>query len=170
VQQLRAGNVNVRVDSRRNELQRAEQFFREALALAPDDVEARLRLGHTLGELGRHKEAAVELQTALDAKPDSKRLYLAELFLGRVEEALERRDVARRCYERAAALYPNAQSPELALSRLARQTGDRSAAQRSLERLASMVDIGVSDPWWGFYAPHNDDADVLVARMRQIGR
>ena len=170
VQQLRADAVNVTVDSRRAELQRAEQFFREALLLSPRAVDARVRLGHTLGELGRHKEAAVELRTALDAKSDAERLYLAELFLGRVEEALGRRDEARSRYERAAALYPNAQSPRLALSQLARQTGDDAAAQRSLQSLASRVDIDVSDPWWGFYTPHNDDADVLIARMRQIGR
>lgn len=169
VQQLRADAVNVTVNSRRAELQRSEQFFREALVLSPRAVDARVRLGHILGELGRHKEAALELRTALDAEPDVERLYLAELFLGREEEALGRRDDARRHYERAAALYPAAQSPRLALSRLARQVGDRASAQHSLQALAAMDDDDRVDPWWMFYEIHKDDADALMDQMRQIG-
>ena len=170
VEELRSADVSVRVSSRRAELQRAERFFRDALALAPDDADVRVRLGHTLGELGMHQEAAAELRTARDAKPEAGTLYLAELFLGREEESLGRRAEARRHYERAAELYPNAQSPQLALSRLARQTGDHAAAQRSLQSLASVADSDASDPWWGFYQPHKGDADILMQRMRQIGR
>ena len=172
VEQVRASDVSVAVGSRISELQRAEQFFREGLALAPADVDARVRLGHTLGELGRHAEAAAELRTAIAAKPDRRRLYLAELFLGREEEALGRSAEARRRYEQAAELYPDAQSPRLALSRLARQTGDRASAQdvrcrasplwRAVDRIRSMVGL--------FYEPHKDDAEVLMRRMRQIGR
>ena len=127
LQELRANAIDVTVASRRAELQRAERFFLEALAIAPDDADARLRLGHTLVELGRHKEAAVELRRAIEAKPDRRRLYLAELFLGRAEQALGRHAEARRLYEHAADLYPSAQSPRLALSQLARQTGDRAS-------------------------------------------
>jgi tetratricopeptide (TPR) repeat protein len=117
-----------------------------------------------------HREAAGELRRARDAKPDAGTLYLAELFLGREEEAPGRHDEARRHYERAAELYPNAQSPRLALSRVARQAGDRAAAQRSLQSIASVADGDASDPWWDFYQPHKDDADILMRRMRQIGR
>ena len=170
IQQLRADAVSVAVNSRRSELERAERFLREALVLVPGDANARLRLGHTLGELGRHKEAAVELRQAIDAKPDKPRLYLAELFLGRAEAAMGRRDEARWHYERAASLYPNAQSPLLALSGLARQTGDRASAQRSLASLVAANDAEPFDPWWEFYQSHKDDADVLMARMHQIGR
>ncbi len=170
IQQLRADSVSVAVNSRRSELERTERFLREALSLAPDDAGALVRLGHTLGELGRHKEAAAELRQAIDARPDKPRLYLAELFLGRAEAALGRRDEARRHYERAASLYPSAQSPLLALSGLARQTGDRASAQRSLAGLVAVSDSEPFDPWWEFYQSHKDDADVLMARMQQIGR
>jgi tetratricopeptide (TPR) repeat protein len=170
VQQLRADAVSVRVGSRRSELERAERFFRDGLLLAPADADARVKLGHTLGELGRHAEAAAELRKAIEANPDRQRLYLATLILGREEEALGRRDEARRRYDQAADLYPRAQSPRLALGRLARQTGDRAAAQRSLQSLVAVADIDASDPWWGFYQTHIDDADILVQRMRQIGR
>jgi tetratricopeptide (TPR) repeat protein len=170
LQQLRADGVNVTVASRRTELERAERFLREALILAPADADARLRLGYTLGELGRSKEAAIELRMAIDAKPDRRGLYLAALFLGRAEEALGRRDEARRRYEHAVDLFPGAQSPRLALSGLARHTGDRASAQRSLHSLASISDAEASDPWWGFYQAHDADADVLIGRMREMGR
>ncbi len=170
VQQLRANDVSVAIGSRTSELERAERFFREALAIAPDDADARLRLGHALSGLGRRKEAALELRKAIDAKPDGRRTYLAVLLLGREEEALGRRDEARRRYEQAAGLYPSAQSPRLALSRLAQHTGDRAGAQLSLRNLVRVSGRDPSDPWWEFYEPHKEDADILVTRMRQIGR
>ena len=170
VQQLRAVDVSVKVDSRRAELQRAERFFREALQQAPDDVDGRVKYGHTLGELGRHNEAAAELRRAIETKPDRRRLYLAELFLGRKEEALGRHAEARRSYERAANLYPDAQSPQLSLSRLARQIGDEASAQRALRSLADETGVERIDPWWGFYEAHEEDADGLLLRMRKIGR
>jgi tetratricopeptide (TPR) repeat protein len=169
VQQLRASDVTVNVGSRRSELERAERFFREGLAFAPADAEARVRLGHTLGELGRHTEAAAELRKAIAATPDGARRYLAELLLGREEEALGRHGEARRRYEQAASLYPAAQSPRLALSRLARHTGDRAGAQQLLQRLTAIPHREASDPWWDFYHPHKDDVDDLMKRMRRIG-
>ncbi len=39
------------------ELTRAERYFREALVDLPAHVEARLRHGRVLGDLGRHEEA-----------------------------------------------------------------------------------------------------------------
>jgi tetratricopeptide (TPR) repeat protein len=169
VREVRASDVSVAVGSRAAELQRAQRFFREGLALAPGDVDARVRLGYTLGELGRHAEAAAELRIAIAARPDRRRLYFAELFLGREEEALGRSAEARRRYAQAAELYPGAQSPRLALSRLARQTGDRASAQRAIQNLAAVSAVDSQDPWWEFYGPHNDDAGTLMERMRKIG-
>ena len=80
VQQLRADDVSVRVDSRRAELQRAERFFREALMRAPNDSDGRIRFGHTLGELGRHNEAAGELRRAIEAGPDRRRCTWPSCF------------------------------------------------------------------------------------------
>jgi tetratricopeptide (TPR) repeat protein len=166
IQALRASDVSVAVGTRASELQRAERFFREALAIAPAHVAARVRLGHTLGALGRHKEAAGELRTAIGGDLNPPLLYLAHLFVGSNEEALGRRAEARAHYEQAANMYPNAQSPRLALSGLARQTGDRARAQQSLAELAASSRLGIGDPWWNFYQPHNTDTDLLIAQMR----
>jgi tetratricopeptide (TPR) repeat protein len=103
VQDLRASSsaaprsrwlVGLPVDPRTRELTRAEQFLRHALARTPDDAEVRIRLGQTLGELGRHKEAAAELRAVTRARLARPLVYLAELFLGREEHALGRRDEA----------------------------------------------------------------------------
>ena len=171
VQELRADGTGAAIGSRRNELQRAEHFLRQALALAPDHAEARLRLGHMLGELGRHDEAAAELRSSLEARLDRDQLYLAHLFLGRAEQALGRRDEAKRRYEQAATLYPRAQSPRLALGQLARESGDRAGALRAVQHVTAPLPSGLdrTDPWWSYYYPHLKDAAELMEEMRRIG-
>jgi hypothetical protein len=154
------------------ELRQAENYLRDALARAPDNAEARIRLGQTLGELGRHKEAAAELRAVTRARLGRHLVYLAELFLGREEEALGRRAEAERHYQNAATLYPTAQSPRIALSHLARQSGNRAAASQYLEdvsRISASGHLDEPDPWWFYYQPHRDDADALMNRMREIG-
>jgi tetratricopeptide (TPR) repeat protein len=172
VQEVRAKGANVAVDPPRTELQRAEGYFRQVLALVPEEVDARLRLGHTLGELGQHAAAETELRRAAAASLDAGRDYLTALFLGRVAEALGRRDDAVRQYERAAARFPYAQSPRLALSLLARQAGDRARALRELYEATTLpaADGRRIDPWWDYYDVHVEDADALLERMRALAR
>jgi hypothetical protein len=100
-------------------------------------------------------------------------VYLAELFLAREEQALGRLSEAAQHYQNAATLYPTAQSPRIALSFLSRQSGNRAAASQHLEdvtRVSGSTNMAEPDPWWLYYQPHTEDADALVARMRQIGR
>jgi len=168
---VRGDGIEVKVESRRVELQRAERFFRQALALSPDDAEARLRLAHTMGELGGGKTAVAELRKVLDATPDRRQRYLANLFLGRVEQSVGRRGEAERHFRHAAAIYPNAQSPRFGLSQLARQSGDRVEALRALldvrHRAPSDADTG--DPWFDYYHPYLDDSATLMNEMRRLG-
>ena len=149
-----AGNSGVTsVDSARIEQTRAERFYREALAARPDHLEARVRYGRVLGELGRHAQAATALRTAIDGGATGRLLYWSLLFLGKQEEMVGNRDQARASYERAAGLFPQAQSPRLALSQLARRAGDRRAAQRELVELAELPadERQREDPWWDYY-------------------
>lgn len=141
------------VSATRGELGRAERFFRDSLVYRPNHVEARLRHGRVLDDLGRHEEAAAELRRAITDGASGPLLYLAHLFLGRAEEALGRDHAARAAFERALALYPNAQSPRLALSQIARRAGDRAAAQRELQAIAKLPDDERrrEDPWWVYY-------------------
>lgn len=141
------------ISTARGELASAERFFRDALQHRPAHVEARIRHGRVLDELGRHEEAAAELRRAIDDGASGAFLYLAWLFLGRAEEALGHDEAARDAFERAAALYPNAQSPRLALSQIARRAGNRAAAQRELQAVARLPEDQQrrEDPWWSYY-------------------
>lgn len=156
------------VESAPVHLSRAEAFFRRALENEPDHVAARLHHGRVLGLLGRHQEAARALQDARDAATDQNQEYYASLFLGREEEALGHRDLARASFERAAALYPRAQSPLLGLSHLARRFGDRSGALEAIRRLMQLPSDEQArlDPWWMYHATsHASQAETLLARL-----
>ena len=76
--------------------------------------------------------------------------------------------MARRALERAAALYPEAQTPLVALSELAVRRGDRSAAAAALQGLvAGSADRSPgSDPWWAYDVSYARDADALLGRLR----
>ena len=141
------------VSTARAELVKAERFFRDSLEQRPEHVEARLRRGRVLDDLGRHEEAAAELRRAIADGASGPLLYLAELFIGRAEEASGHYEAARTAFEHASVLYPNAQSPRLALSQIARRTGDRGAAQRELQVIAKLPDDERrrEDPWWFYY-------------------
>jgi Tfp pilus assembly protein PilF len=148
-----SNRTSAAVSTAQGELVRAERFFREALIHRPDHIEARVRHGRVLDDLKRHDAAAEELRRAIADGAGEHLLYLAHLFLGRAEEARGRDNAARAAFERASALYPNAQSPRLALSQMARRAGDRAAAQRELGAIAALPhdERSREDPWWLYY-------------------
>jgi tetratricopeptide (TPR) repeat protein len=150
---LSANYGETSVASARGELERAERFLRETLIAEPDHLQARLRHGRVLGQLGRHAQAADELRAAIGRGLTSEFLYLAQLFLGAEEEALGNLGEARVRFQHAASLYPRAQSPRLALSQLSRLAGDRAGAQRELRFLSELPDNERQreDPWWTYY-------------------
>src|SRR5262245_3146283 len=119
---------SISIGSVRAELKQAEGFFRRVVEHAPEMAEAHLRLGRVLGLQGHHADAIVELRQALMLLDDEELRYDGELFAGTEEEALSRYDAAAELYEQAAARYPGAQSPLIALSQLARRRGDRAGA------------------------------------------
>ncbi len=80
-------------------------------------------------------------------------LYFAHLFLGRDYEALGDCDQARSELERAAALYPNAQTPRLALSNSsgASVTARPRSGSFSCSRNCRTPRDNGRIPWWGYY-------------------
>jgi tetratricopeptide (TPR) repeat protein len=159
------------IASEGEELHAAEGFFRHALEIKPDHIEARLRHGRVLGELGRHNDAAEELRLAVAAIGDTDSLlrYYGDLFLGGEEEAIGRHDAARLSFEHAAALYPLAQSPWIALSQLARRRGDRPGALRAIEHVLALPAEAKErdDPWWTYHTAQARDADTLLQDLRK---
>ena len=105
------------------------------------------------GLLGRPCRGRQELREALASAGEDLLRYYGELFLGAAEEALGRYDAAFDAYQRAAALYPTAQSPLLALSSLARRRGDRAGVLGALRQLFALPveKPDRDDPWWTYH-------------------
>jgi tetratricopeptide (TPR) repeat protein len=149
-------------------LREAERLLRRSVARGAP-AEARLRLGHVLGQLGWHAEAASTLREVLPQLDDTRARYFAELFLGSEEAALGRAAEARACFKRAAALSPGAQSPLLAWSALERRAGDVQAALDVLHRLETLpVGAEAPDPWWIYFRSYASDADEQLAAVRAL--
>lgn len=161
--------VTLDVTDGRTHLEEARSLFRRALESDPGHVEARVRYGRVLGVLGRHEEAAGELERAREESASAPLRYYAALFLGRAQAALGRREAARASFARAVALYPRAQSARLALSSLAHLEGNQAqAAGVLLEALASPQDDPSRDPWWTYFAAERDASDRLLDAWRRI--
>jgi tetratricopeptide (TPR) repeat protein len=162
--------IKVGVNSSQTELREAERFFRRTLEVKPSYVEARMRYGRVLGGLAKHAAAVVELRRAAAELTEPELSYHAYQFLGAEEEALGNREAAQAAYERAAALFPHAQSPLLALSQLARRYGDRNGALRAADRLFALQDDPANereDPWWTYYLVQARSADDLLVALLQ---
>jgi tetratricopeptide (TPR) repeat protein len=127
--------------------------------------EAQLRLGRVTGRLGRHADAVSALELCVPSAGDARLAYFRELFLGTEYGALGRIDEARASFERAAALFPTAQAPLIALSDVCRRSGDRAGALAALDRLAALPS-GRDDPWWTYYQSDAADAARQVKAVR----
>jgi len=161
--------MTVAIQSDRAELRQAEGFFKRALAKQPGMGEAHLRFGRVLGLEGHHAEAAAEVRQALSAVTDDRLRYYGELFLGAEEGALGNADGARDAFERAAQLFPSAQSPLIALSELAKRRGDRAGALAAIARLFALPpagDEGRDDPWWSYHTAQARNADALLDQVQ----
>lgn len=159
---------NFGVESSPLELRKAETFFRRALEIDASLVEARIRHGRVLGQLDRHQEAAKALQQAIGEADDPLLLFYAQLFLGVELEALADPDGARAAYERAADLFPQAQSPHIALSALERRSGNRAAALAEIGRVFDAGEQGPEDPWWTYHVQQGRNVDTLLAVLHRM--
>jgi tetratricopeptide (TPR) repeat protein len=153
----------------RDELENAVKDFEAAAEADPAFAEAHLRLGRTLGLLQRHGEALAAVKRALSLTDDPVLRYYGELFAGAQLEALKKRNDAREAFERAAALFPAAQTPLVALSELARRFGDRTEALAALQRLARLPSDPEYrfDPWWIYLRSYAWNARALLEDVRQ---
>jgi hypothetical protein len=141
-------------------------LFRRALAASPTHTEARIRLGRVLGQRGRHEEAVRELRQALVGTKEELLQYFGHLFLGAAWHALSSADDARQAYERAAALYPRAQSPRIGLSVLAAASGDRQTAREVLQVTLVRDDVSrEDDPWWSYSTSQARIGDQLLSQL-----
>jgi len=161
--------AQVTYGSKEKELKKAREFYGKSIEANPDSAETHLRLGRVLGLLGDHRQAAAELQQAAASIKDPQLMYYTSLFLGYEFSMLYRQSEAREQYERAAALYPTAQSPLFALSQLARSRDDIEDAFLFLQRVFALprTDSWRDDPLWIYDRSAVRDADALVAQMHR---
>jgi hypothetical protein len=164
--------LEIAVGSAGTELSRARQLLERAIAADPSSAEAHIRLGYVIGQREDHAGAARELRRGEDLAVDPRWKYFAALFLGQELEQLHQHADARDAYERAAALYPRAQSPRLALGRLAAELGDRDATAAANRALLSLpADAMVrDDPWWSYEIRAHDDLQRWLAEYYAIAR
>jgi tetratricopeptide (TPR) repeat protein len=160
--------ITLGVGSTRAELGQAETLFKRSLSIDPRNAEARIRLGRVLSLEGRHADAINELRR-VDASDPAILQYYGTLFTGDAAEALGRVEEARAAYERAAALYPMAHAPRLALSQLAAREGDTIAASNTLELVLSRTDPAPDDdPFWTYHVAAGRDANALLAEAYRM--
>jgi hypothetical protein len=150
----------------------AEKRFRRVIELDPTFVEARVRLGLVLMKRGRTKDAIVELERALALPADDAVRYYALLFLGRAAAAVGDHTRAVDANTAAAALFPLAQSPRLALSLLNAEAGTQTSDESLGGVLARTDESERLDPWWVYYrGSGRNEIDVykaFAARVRSI--
>ena len=166
--------VTVDANERQAALTRAESDLRASLAIAPDLMEARLRLGRVLQQQGKIPEARV-LLTRVASAEDGRQVYLASLFLGRLEDGAGQPRAAADWYDKAAARIPSGQAAKIAASELRHRAGDR---QRAIDDLQSAIGSQESDdPWWMYLlrraletrsAAGRSPRDEPVMKMRQL--
>lgn len=162
-----ARGVDLDIGSEERELHKAEALFRRALAVDATHVEARLRLGHVLAQLGQSAEASKELRTALTSTLDPLLVYYGLMYYGRRLEEDGDPKTAGAAYERAASIAPAAPSPRLSLSRLAAQAGHRQASLSWMREAVQPTINEGDEPLWVYHPAAGRAGETLVAAMRQ---
>lgn len=124
----------------RKQHEAAVGLLRAILDVEGEDDEGRLRLAGLLGELGRHAEAAAEVERLLARPRPDPRAYLAQAQL---DLALGRLDRASGTFRRLMAANPSAPGPYVGLLRAAQarreaDPKDRGALEDALEALKGL--------------------------------
>jgi tetratricopeptide (TPR) repeat protein len=142
----------------------AEKHFRLAMAADPSFVETSVRFGRVLTMRGRTQEAVTVLRRVAGHGTDSIVQYYGWMFYGAALGQAGLADEGLQAFRSAAALYPAAQSPQLAISQLAADSGDPALARAALERVfAPAAGRRLDDPWWNYFSGSGRD-DIAARR------
>jgi len=143
----------------------AHDALTRALQLAPESIEAQLRLAHV--EMLQHRDAsaAARLEPLVASASDRRTAYLARLFLA---DILMRTDAAPRAaalLEEAIALVPSGQAAHVALAQLARDRGEFGHAAVLVHRMLN-APVKPDDPWLGYPYGQFWMTGPLIAELR----
>jgi len=150
--------------------QQAETLYKSALAADPSLLEAQLRLARVHTLRGDNASAA-RMLSRFQLPDDPLFTYLARLFEGDALERLGSIDEAKRRYAAAIALFPRAQSGQMALAYALRSAGGYNEAAERLQTIAADDIAAAADPWFwyssGFASRIDESLIELRKRVRQ---
>jgi tetratricopeptide (TPR) repeat protein len=155
----------------RGEWESARRAFEDVIAVAPDLVEAHLRLGRILWRLGRPEAARASFETVLSRPVEASLRYLAHLFLGRVLEDGRQWSEAEQHYKTALSMQPRSETATVALSHVRFLQGDSESARAILrEGLEAGRHRTEFDPWLPYHITQTPDGEAILAELRQAIR
>lgn len=126
------------------DLRGASDQLKEAVRLAPDDVDAWGDLGNLFERQGKPEEAAACYERVIVLSPEDDRAYNN---LGMVREGQGRLPEAEHCFAKAAALKPSMAAYSIQLGRIQAQEGHDQEARRSFEH-AVALEPQSGKPWY----------------------
>lgn len=96
--------------------------------------------------------------------------YYANLLLGLELTLTGESAGARQAYQNAAALFPRARSPHLALAQLDFRSGDVPRMNERLQRSLAGEDDAADDPWFGYFVAAGRNAESMLHELRESVR
>jgi eukaryotic-like serine/threonine-protein kinase len=151
-------------------LARAEELARKALALKPDSYDAAEALGVVYGEQGRIIEAIPLLRKSVKLAPNSTASWK---FLGYVYHYAGLTDLAEAAFRRGRDLDPTPAQAYWMHGRMLLYQGKPHEAteevQRALERYTSNYKLYVLLGYFLYYEGKPDEAEKALAHAREIG-
>jgi hypothetical protein len=142
--------------------------FEEAAALPGMAPEARVHQAHLLWELG-DAARALDVLDRIGTTDDPYVEYWGTLFRGLALQGLNRVDDAIATYEHAAALYPGAQTPAVALVPLLVKANRLDDALR-WSAIARTRASAALDPWWQYRSSGARLVPEWIRELRAAGR
>jgi hypothetical protein len=141
--------------------------FARAIELDPDFPEARVRLARLYAQDGRNAEALALLATAFKLPMGDETEYVAHLIAGRANGALGHTEDGLSHLKAALELFPTAQTPIIAMSRLYLESGDLERATALAAGLGSESPAeDRNDPWWSYFPGAWLGQGALLDRLR----
>jgi tetratricopeptide (TPR) repeat protein len=158
-----------RVGKNRDQLEKAEKYYRRALAGNPQLTEARLRLGAVLLALGQDKRAHEDLKWTLSHSRDPYFFYLTHILLGDILRHKRRWVDAVASYRTALELEPQSQVACNSLSHALHRSGDRKRAREVMEGCLGLpVDSpDYEDGWWRYHLGQSHRFETLIEQWRE---
>ena len=145
------------------------EHFEMAGRSADFRAESTLRRGWFLHRIGSSADALALIAPVVVDPADRALVYLKDLLMGHVLEALDRNAEALAAFRRAAALAPRAQAARVAVMNALLLTGDRDQAAALATELQS-TPVTMIDPWWLYWQGDYRRYPESLARLRELMR